>query len=304
MIVDKPYQECPDDPIGPLLRRVLLTAHASCVRSNDHYPLLLLGPTNSGKSNLGLWVYEVVHPLPTIWRVVWTKGEFAKAQARVAREEMPRFLMYDELDAESKEAMTGWNRQFKRLFDKVRFSNIFWVLVNPSANYIDKSLIMDEVIKGVLVIRDKLLSRPRQVVFYTQDDLVRMLGDGLPLTLANLRTKKVYRKYGFLLSWFREYTGVLRAEYDEKKASRTLDIHDMFAQEYGVSGEYVSGSKAAKLLGISLTSMKKYAMQGEERGAFRVRTATGHYRFGPDDLKVLRKLSQEGQRGRGIKFGE
>lgn len=292
MIIDKDYRET-TEPLGPYLRRIILEAHKSCTNNNDHYPLLILGPTNSGKSNLGLWLYEIVHPHPEIWRVVWTKDEFAKAQARVALENHPRFIMYDELDAESKDAMSGWNKSFKRLFDKVRYSNFFWCLVNPSANYIDKSLILDEVIKGVLVIRDKMKTRPREVILYTQDDLVRMLTDGLPLTLSNLRSKNTMRKYGFLLSWFRSYTGVLKEAYDQKKAQRTGDIHEMFAQEYSNEGQTYNLTKAAKHFRVSDKLLRPVVVQAAREGKIRGPSASGVWKFSQNEMEVIDKLLWE-----------
>lgn len=286
MRIDIPYTET-TEPIGPGLIKILEAAYGACVHENDHFPLLLLGPTNSGKSNLGLWIYEKLHPTPDVHHVVWTRDEFAKMQAVVAKEPMPRILMYDELDAESKAAMSRWNREFKRLFDKVRYSNIFWLLVNPSARYIDRSLIEDEVVKAVIVIRDKSKTKPRRVAVYLLRDLIRMLNKDVKLTLDNLRSKKVIRKYAFGTSWFKKYDGVLAVEYDKKKEARTLDIHDMFAKENAEAGKTVSLQKLAKDLRVGQDRVRPIAHDLAEQGLIRGKTLGGRWMLNEEEVKLM-----------------
>lgn len=291
MITDTHWSKT-EEPIGPVLKKVIETGYKSCVEEQDHYPLLTLGPTNSGKSHLNLWFYETIHHAPEIWRVCWTRDEFARVQARVAREVMPRYVFYDELDAESKEAMSRWNKAFKRLFDKVRYSNIFWGLVNPSVRYIDRSLVEDEVIKSLIVVRDKNKNRPREILLYTIEDLTKMLDKGEQLTLRNLRSLKTARRYAYLRSWFREYTGVLRDAYDKKKAGRTMDIHDMFAQEHG-SQDALNLAQAARVLRVHRNTLAKYVRRALEEGRISEPNVAGTHKLVADDIEVLRSMILE-----------
>lgn len=306
MILDGHWNDYPDTPTGPLFLKVIDGIAQVMDEGTDHFPLFIMGDTNTGKSSVLLTIYDRLFLRATVDNIAFTRAEFARVQARVATEDHPRFVGYDEADVNSKEAMSRWNRDIKKLFDNTRFSKILWVLCNPSVRGLDKAFIEDEVIKGLVVIIDKATDRPRRLVYYRKKDLLKLVDAGISLSLRNLIKKPIMVKYAYLLSWFRKYDGRLWVAYQEKKTKRVEEHHLTFGETWG-KGSFNQGA-VAKQLHVNPKSVKRYTELLIEEGQIRVEdvlSPSGHWSYTKDHIDLLRSRMQQNaddRRGRPL-FG-
>ena len=116
------------------------------------------------------------------------------------------------------------------MYFKIRGLNIFHWWNNPSADYIDKTII-EEIIRGLVLITTKDTTRPRVYYYFNKERLLQVYekyGN-----IKNKTLKKVCGKYSLWKGWFKEYKGTLKQEYLSLKLERMSNVVDEFADKFG-----------------------------------------------------------------------
>jgi hypothetical protein len=311
-VLEAPYD---GTEVDPWFRSIITKINKYNLNDDDDYQLLLAGKRGSGKSTLAKHALTIYLPENRLHIGLFglSRNEFANGLFEIQKEPKPRAICYDEANVNRRDSMTKWNKDLLDLYYSNRGLNIFHIWCNPSIDTVDKTFIED-CVKAVIVVKknpkqfldesDSTSKKPvfRYYYWYRPEALLKIAEEFGSLKISVLLDRKVRQKYAWYRGWFKEYTGVLKQEYLEKKFNRmslkTKEFHD----KYGDSDSF-KRSDIVKELGISDATISNHLsklVSGEDY----VVSATGHYKFsklGVEHLKEILAKNNE-NRLRGVKL--
>lgn len=280
MIID----EYNSGSVGPRFKEFVLSANKNVVNKNDDFVMLIVGTTGTGKSNLGLWVQEIIVPVPKIEQIALTRADLARAiDAELEAPSTHRYIQYDEGKLSRRDWASEWSKELLELYHDVRGLNIFHTWCTAMPNLLDREFIKSRV--GCLIfIYTKDIDRPRHFLLFTKTDLLRFLDQNDNISMDTL--KKYGKSHASMQSWFREYDGPMSVAYADKKDARMRERVKQFAKKWG--GDEMDQVDAAKHLGVT-----KQAVNGWLKNDFFVDgrdyiiNGTGIKKVTPEGLKTL-----------------
>lgn len=254
---------------------------------DDDYLMLLVGAPGSGKTTLAFHGLEVYMPpeMLNINQVALSREEFAHSNQAVTNMPKPRALAYDEANVNKRASMSTWNRDLLDLYYSNRGLNIFHIWCNPSLQTIDKAF-LDERIKAVLMIVGKKNSHFRYYYWFKPEALDKIMDKYGRLNLKVL--KKVRDKYAWYMGWFKDYNGVLKQPYLEKKSRRMTMKVEQFYEKYG-EDELIDRGDLIDKLKIHRHAVER-KMGDLKEGEDYIKTVTGRYKFTINGVERLKEL--------------
>jgi hypothetical protein len=224
---------------------------------DDDILVLCVGETGSGKSMLMLHAYdEFAGEEAIIDNISFNRENLADNLDRI--KSLPkhlRFNGYDEANVSKRDATTKFNKALLDVYYTIRGLNIFHWWSNPSLEMIDKPFIKDRV-TGVFLITTKSMDRPRTYYYFKKEKLLQIFKKYNNLDYETLN--RVKKKYASYKGWFKDYTGVLKQPYLDKKNPRMDEKLLEFKAKFGTKVDR-RGSKVYTLNQVS--GLIKYAKQ-------------------------------------------
>lgn len=296
-MLEAPYDGTDFDP---MLRSIIKAVKRYNMGDDDDYQMLLVGKRGSGKSTLAKHVLTEYLPPERlhVGLLGLSRNEFANALYQVQNEPLPRSVCYDEANVNKRDSMSKWNKDLLDLYYSNRGLNIFHIWCNPSIEMLDKTFIED-CVKAVLVVK----KNPKQFMddsdhgkkpvfryyyWYKPESIMAIYEKYGNIKISVLLKKEVRQKYAWFRGWFKDYTGVLKKEYAEKKDSRMKLKTKEFFDKYGDS-DHIKRSDVVKELGISDSTVTNH-MPSLIVGEDYVVSATGHYKFSRKGVEHLREI--------------
>jgi ABC-type dipeptide/oligopeptide/nickel transport system ATPase component len=240
--------------------------------NNDDALLIIVGETGSGKSNLGLHIFErYLGNEADVKYIGLNKPSIAEGIKFAKDKPLPRCFFSDEANINKRESLSKFNKDTIDLYLAIRGLNMLHVWCNPSLDMMDKHFI-EERIKGVLFCvkpRQKNninKSAGRVYYFFQKKDILLILAKYGHLKLPLLY--KVRGKYAYYSGWYKEYNGFIKEEYLKKKESRMDEKVEEFFVRWGnlVNDKGLLKQKqVADFLGVTVATIKKYAKELEKR---------------------------------------
>lgn len=226
---------------------------------NQDFIVLCVGPTGTGKSSLGLWGYELYAGNDAhIDFVALNQVDLANAYYLVRQKPKLRWVMFDEANVMSRDAMSMFNKKFLKLNWGVRGENIAQWWNNPSAEWFDKPFIQ-EVIHAIIFIIDKN-SDVRRYFYFRKTDAIALLEKYGSLTHQVLDQHG--EEYAEYQGWFTAYTGPLWEPYMKKKKERMGNLIQDFYEEFGQEKKY-NDKQAADFCNVSPKTWQRNKKEGE-----------------------------------------
>lgn len=242
-----PYQEGRDfDIIFELIMKASLKA---CQERDKSVTGLIVGDVGSGKSSLACHAYEVVDPSPDVKRIGHDLKSFAEAVKHVD-EGSSRFLMHDEFNISSRDAMKDKNKDLIDLLFSIRGENWFLIGNNPSAKTIDKSILEEGVINWIIFISVETA----KYLFFTRKGFLDLIKQHNSASFYNLKTYGHY--FAVYEGWFKDYKGGIWKEYLKFKQERMKEKKERFVRKYA-QGDVMSVAKAAEAVGCNWNTLRK-----------------------------------------------
>jgi len=102
---------------------------------------------------------------------------------------------------------------------------------------------------------------------------------------------RVRKKYAWYRGWFRDYNGVLKQQYADKKNNRMNVKVEQFFEKYG-DDNMTKKSDVMKALNVHETTLGKYTKMLELKKHYEL-TDTGRYRYTREGVAELRRLMAE-----------
>jgi len=245
------------------------------IRINDDDALLLLvGETGSGKSNLGLHIFErYLREEADVKYIGLNKPSIAEGLKYAKDKPLPRCFFSDEANINKRESLSKFNKDTIDLYLSIRGLNMLHIWCNPSLDMMDKHFI-EERIKGVLFCikpkqKNGLVNKSagRVYYFFEKEAILTIFNKYGHLKLPLLY--KIRGKYAYYSGWYKEYNGFLKEEYNHKKKSRMDEkVEEFFARWGNLVNDkgILKQSEVAKFLGVTVSTVKKYAKELEKRG--------------------------------------
>lgn len=226
-------------------------------RDND-FLLLIIAEAGKGKSNLGLWTYEMIEPQPSIDQIAITQEDCANGLDNATKTPV-RFFMYDE----GKINRQGWQDKFYQkllsVYHDIRGLNIFHIWCNAYPSKLPLHFI-EERVKGVIYIY-KDCGNHRRFYYFTKKRITKFLEQNKELNIPLLN--KYGESHAFLDSYFTEYDGKLKQEYLAKKDVRMKDVIADFKAEFG--NKTMTIADVVRRIGMKRDYINKYLEEMVEK---------------------------------------
>lgn len=278
MVITEHYNN--EHPVGPKFRQLMKRSHEVMLEKNDDYVLVIAGATGTGKSSLGMWVYETIDPEGSIEQIGLTRQDFASLLHRASSLPRPkRYAQNDEGKLNRREWQNDWSKEVLEIYHDIRGLNIWHTWCTAMPNLLDREFVKERV-KGFVFVYNKSMTA-RRFLYFTRDDLLKFMernDNKLSMDLL----KKYGRAFASLDSYFTRYTGRLWDEYEEKKDDRMTERVNEFFEKWG--GEWGSATQISATLGVDKNTVIKHTARLVKEGIifpgedFKV-TAAGHYLF-------------------------
>lgn len=271
---------------GKLFSAIIKASKKRMLATDDNMTIICAGGTGSGKSTLMFHANNILteQPLPTK-QVALDYQTLAEMFTENAQNK-GAFLGYDEANISKRDAMSGFNKDLVDVLFTVRAKNWILWLNNPSADYLDKALIHEELINYFIFITHK----QKRFVVFTRKQLQRFYDKYGNIKLETI--KKHYKEFGVLDSWFTKYSGDDWQAYLEKKESRMDDKLAAFNQKYGGERK-LSTHEAAQKLGVGKTTIHKYLKKYANNKALEdAKNPLGHWKLTNKHIDFLRETMQ------------
>lgn len=278
-----------DKNVGTKFAEFVINANKAVYNKDDDFVMLIVGTTGTGKSNLGLWVQDLVVPEPRIEQIALTRADLARAiDAELEAPSSNRYIQYDEGKLSRRDWASEWSKELLELYHDVRGLNIFHVWCTAMPNLLDREFIKSRV--GCLVyIYTKEIDRPRHFLLLTKNDLLKFLDQNDSISMDLL--KKYGKSHASMQSWFKEYHGPMRAAYMDKKSARMRERVKEFAKKWG--GDEMSQKQAADHLGIGSERVSAWLKDEYFKpGVDFVVNGTGVRKVTPEGLLSLEKYQK------------
>lgn len=268
------------------LEKTMLDIRDHIEQKNDDYHIVITGDPGTGKSTLSLHISEIVLPpeLLNINIAAMSKSDFAESLKYCTHAPKPRLLWYDEANVQKRDALSRWNKELIDLYFAIRGLNIFHIWCNPSIEVLDRPFI-EERLKAIIYVKGKG-KEYRRYYFFRKKDILNIYAKYGKLDLNLL--SRVRGKYSYFEGWFKDYDGVLKKPYLEKKEARMKAKVDQFFKNHG--GNELSSADLAKKVGISKDAVTYHVRTGKfKEGEHYEVTPSGFYRFKPEAISVLQE---------------
>lgn len=271
----------------PIFRDFIGNMDRVIKEDDDDFILFCTGLRSSGKSNLMLHALEMyLGDKASKKNYAANLKDFADMLETVAVEDTDRkFCGNDEFNINKREALSQKNKDTIDLLFAIRGLNIFHWWNNPSADFIDKTMI-EELFKGLILITTKDKNKPRTYYYFNRKALLTIYEK-----YGNIKNKtlsSVCGKYATWKGWFKSYEGFLKKEYLESKQVRMLDKVKEFKSKHGSKIEQQSEEPEDVLKDFNQSS----------------KTAKKIWKCSTRDIYVshLKKLQEEGVLVEGVDF--
>lgn len=232
-----------NSPIDEASRQYINQQRKEMTEKQDDRLYLIVGETGVGKSMLAFHLLEIYNPNLSMEYVVQERKDFADALKKVKDQflagEKNLYLWFDEADTDNLEQQARWNKRLFSMYMKLRKLAIMHIWCFPSLKALDRRFV-EEKVRGVFFCYDKAKNRPRNYCFFTKKSILAMIDADIRLNIPNL--KKARKKYAWYMGYYKDYTGVLRKAYDEKKNTSMSDAVDDFHEEFSGAPKH-SGKK-------------------------------------------------------------
>jgi hypothetical protein len=272
------------------------------MNSNDDFTIFVCGPRGSGKSMLGLYMSEMyMGDKASVEYIGLNPIDFAKALKKASDSPKPRMCNNDEANLSKRDSGRTYNKDILDMYYSIRGKNIFHIWNNPSLDIIDKKFIED-IVNGIIFIFTKDKKRPRLYYYFTKQAILNIMSNEESLSLRmlkqNAESKAMFR------GWFKDYFGVLREPYMQKKESRMEEKIDTFYNKYVKEEEYLKIGQLKKFVGVSescvLNHVEKIKNNELYKEEYIIRTPSGIKKYNPnivpliiESLKLSRKKVYE-----------
>lgn len=264
------------------------------IKGNDDFLMVCVGDTGTGKSNLSLHAYEEYYSLyeqkpENIDNIAFKESDFADRLDFVSKQEMPKFLCYDEANVNKRNSMKTWNKDLIDIYFSIRGKNIFHWWNNPSVEMLDKTFVKEKL-NGLIYVMTKTKDRPRIYLFFRKEDLLKLLkNENDVLTLDVL--KKQYHK-AFFIGCFKKYNGDLYNMYLAKKEERMDDKISMFKDKYGTKEILLNKEQVMKRINIKRVAFDSLFKRMKDNGSLvlnkhYVVSAVGKSLFKEDSIAIF-----------------
>jgi hypothetical protein len=216
----------------PYLEKYMLEVWKPSItkKHDDDGVLMIVGPTGTGKSNLALWILDGMYDDVMISQVALNQQAFMKGLDIAKNSNRGnRYLLYDEVDLNKRNAMTKWNKDIIELYYRIRGLNIFHVWCYPSANMIDGEFIRERV-NNLILCYDKSTTHPRRYYMFNKKRLFELFEGKKKMHIERLISAAP--KQAYYQGWFKQYDGKLKEPYLELKNIRMGDAVDSFVKKH------------------------------------------------------------------------
>jgi len=266
------HDEMLDKTIG------IINRHIS--EKDDDFLTLFIGETGTGKSTLALhWLTKAIpaEKISVNKMVAFSMDDFATCLKEVSIMDKPRAILYDEANIQKRDSLTKANKRLIDLYFAIRGLNILHIWCNPSLDVIDKVFIKERI-KAIVYIKGKDITHPRYYFYFRANDILKILEKYGHLDLRMLN--KVKGKYAYYRGWFRDYDGVLAADYSAKKKARMVDKVQEFFNDFGNNTALMTSKMLSMASGYSTGTIRVYANKGilRENDHYLI-DRSGRYRF-------------------------
>jgi len=249
--------------VDPLTTMIVRKARNLLHEKEDDFVLMVVGTPGSGKSDLGMNIYNIYDPEGcSVDYIGLDKEDFSHAIQAAKNKEHPRFLMYDEANVTRGDHASKYYKDLMKLYQAIRKLEIFHVWNNPSAKKTPREFI-EERIKAFIFIYEKVTHRPRKFYFFTKEQLLKLY-DVAKGDLSHPKIMEYGPEIANHIGWFKKYEGDLRKAYDRKKDSRMDIVVEKFFDAHGKL-DTMSADQVGKLLGYSGNAVRNWiAAMGDE----------------------------------------
>ena len=276
---DKAYDEHIEKTIYAIKNHIL--------EKDDDYITLIIGATGGGKSTLALHILELImtEEKLNIDQVALSKEEFAYSLKSISKLPKPRALIYDEANINKRDALSKWNKELLDLYFSCRGLNIFHIWCNPSLQTLDKTFLQDRL-RAVILVRGKDIKKPRMYYYFRKNDIMAIFKKYENLNIETIT--KVRKKYAWFRGWFKDYNGVLKQAYLDKKNTRMKVKVDQFFEKYA-DDKLLTTVEVIKILNISDKLIKRKLKYLELNKDYFI-SITGRYTFTRDAVDKIKQI--------------
>jgi transposase len=289
--------------VGPFFRALMKAKRQKILDKDDDAVVVIVGGTGVGKSNLGLWIQDIVTERPTIQQVALTREDLAKSFDIARKDEKPnRYVQYDEGKLNRRDWNSSWSKELLEIYHDIRGKNIFHVWCTAFPDLLDRVFIKERI-SALIYCYDKGTEKnkgmPRRFYYFTKEDLIRFLEKNDSLSMPLL--KKFSKAHASLQSYYMQYKGPMADAYLVKKENRMDERIDAFVVRWG-SGD-LSCKEAATKIGVADSTVRKWLDKVGTEGEHFIVTAAGPRKVTPEGLTLLEEISRQ-KRAQGVYASE
>lgn len=289
--------------VGPYFRALMKAKRKKILDKDDDAVIVIVGGTGVGKSNLGLWIQDIVVERPRIQQVALTREDLAKAFLDASKDPKEiRYVQYDEGKLNRRDWNSSWSKELLEVYHDVRGLNIFHVWCTAFPNLLDREFVKERV-SALIYCYDKGSEKdkgaPRRFYYFTKEDLIRFLEKNDSLSMPLL--KKFSKAHASLQSYFCKYNGPMADAYLERKDNRMTERVGAFFQRWGAGD--VSMKEAGAKIGIDEKTARTWLDKVGTEGEHFIITSAGPRKVTPEGLVLLEEISRQ-KRSKGVRAKE
>ena len=280
------------------LEKSIDSVQTHIVNNNDDNLLLIVGDTGSGKSNLALHIMErYLGNKASVDFIGLNKPSIAAGLKDVTEQPLPRCFLVDEANISKRDSLSKFNKDIIDLYSSIRGFQIFHIWCNPSLNMLDKFFI-EERIKGIIYCTAKT-PYVRVYYYFPKKKILEIFNKYGHLKLPLLY--KIRKKYAYYRGWFKEYTGPLRAAYEDKKDNRMTEKINTFYDKWSGSNcknDMLTAAAVSRVLGLHTSTVYSYLRELSKNGILKegenfITYPNGRTKYHQNLMPELEKISKE-----------
>lgn len=263
-------------------------------KGDDDYMVLCVGNKGTGKSRLMLHFMEkYLGAEADVKYLGLKKGDFITALYHAKNRPLPRFCGNDEANIGKRDAMTRYVKEINDTYMAIRGLNIFHFWCNPSLDMMDKPIIEEIGVKGVIYIPRKTPVL-RYYFYFTKKAILQILEKYKNLKLETIH--KVRKEYAYYRGWFKDYNGFLLKPYLDKKSRRMNEKIDAMYSKYGLQEDMITTAEMARKLNIHYTTLDRHADKALSEGLLKenqvIITGAGRRVYSPECIKIFQEIGR------------
>lgn len=273
-----------EEQVDPAFKHIILHTHKKILSNDQSCTFFCSGQTGSGKSNLMLIAMKILGQTENN-RIGTTDESYSEAYGTYMNTK-GSMICHDEANYSSRRSNSSRNEDTTGLLMTVRGQNLINWLNNPSLQYIDKKLVSEGLINFFIFIIKK---KERYLVF-SMESMFKF-----EQKYGNLRFNTLMehgRKYADYEGEFGKVDKEIWDRYEAIKEKRMKQVGTEYVKKYGKKG--VSAAKAAKQLGVSDKTIRKYLKEhAQDKALTDTKTPAGRYNLQEKHLKYIEKLIKQ-----------